>query len=99
MGFDWKVWLIAGVIICVSIIGVVVANLQTVERTSVIAEKYAYKDTIITVNPDDSSIGIPIKTMKYMFIMENGDEIQVEKTDYLQYEEGDNFTYLITIWK
>jgi len=78
-------------------------NTEIVEVSSPIREKYMYSDTggVIVINPSDEGpgIGVPIKNMVYVFILEDNTEHKVTREEFLKYRIGDLYTYRIRKWK
>ena len=76
-------------------------NVTTVvTKTSIVREKYMYKDTDIVVVPTEGpTIGIPIEHMEYVLILENGSKHEVSWDTFWDIVVGDPFTYNVREWK
>jgi len=73
---------------------------KVINVTDRIGWKFVETETdIIVVVGDDGGVGIPLNSRNFVFIMENGKELEVSKKEFLQYEVGDYFTYQERVWK
>ena len=72
---------------------------KQIEVTSTIDYKYVDTGTDIIFVPSDGGVGIPVTIKNFMFVMDNGDEVEVSKGNFVKYDVGDSFTYKKRVWR
>jgi len=96
-----KLLIVVAVVVLSIVVGVAwyFSATEVVSKTKVIAWKEIETETDIIIIPEDSSVGIPINSRKFIFIMEDGSEVEVSKKDFVTYNVGDLYTYTVRQWK
>jgi len=97
----WVVLIVA--LISVGTFGVMFWYFNSTEQipvTSIVVEKYMYEETdIVIVVGDDVGVGIPITSMTYVLVLEDGTTQEVAWDIFFKARAGDEFTYYIRVWK
>lgn len=100
-------WLIALSIIAAVAIGSVCVlswyynSTEQIELTGVVIEKYMYEeaDMVIVVTDDAPGIGIPITSMTYLLVLDDGSKHEVSWEIFWEHKTGDFYTYTKRVWK
>ena len=89
---------LAIIIASVSIICWYFTSTEVVTKTSIISWKYIDSDTYTSGGYE----GVPVTSTnidRWMFLMENGDEVSVSSSCFANFNVGDEYTYEARVWK
>lgn len=73
-------------------------NTEIVTMKGKVIEKYLYSETDVVINVD-GGVGIPIKSKKYILVLEDYSEHEVAYEIFISHRVGDYYHYTVRVWK